>query len=221
MFPTACGIRLLEWPLQAIFVPSWCWGLEPMCQSSLWPDGKISSGPGQCGEASQERCGAMGEAGSHDPPCPLSPRAPCCQGWAGERQSRASSVPGAGTLLGWLRLSSDAILWCSRRPSLPDAMACLHVLCSLPCSRLCHDLRPLRSSLAAALARPLGSVPWFPAWGRELLGSALTPLHSALLHLTMCVAFPFTSFPPGCEWSAFRGRRLLGAQFCLCIGSSP
>lgn len=31
-----------------------------------------------------------------------------------------------------------------------------------------------------------------------------TPLH-------MCTAFPLAAFQPGCEWSAFSGRRLLGA----------
>lgn len=49
------------------------------------------------------------------------------------------------------RLSSDAILWRGRRsPPLPEAMASLHVLCSLPCLRVSVDLWPLQSSLTAA-----------------------------------------------------------------------
>lgn len=71
------------------------------------------------------------------------------------------------------RLSSDAILWCSHRgPSLPDAVASLHVLCSL-----CHDLWPLRSSLAAArlLVPTPGLCVLTPSLGQAALGGCSDP----------------------------------------------
>lgn len=152
----------------------------------------------------QQRCpgsaaGAGGEVGCHA--LPTSPCAPCCParqrlltglsqglGWregSGERgqlsspcRTRGRDPRGLGQ-----SLSSDAILWRGRRgPSLPDAMASLHVLCSLPCLRVSVDLWPLRGSLTAAqlLAQtPVGlravasSLP-----GREAFGETSNPPHA-------------------------------------------
>lgn len=61
----------------------------------------------------------------------------------------------------------------------------------------------------AALAA-LGTA--WPCWvGRGgYRRGASTPCNTPL-HLNMCTAFPLTALQPGCEWSAFSGRRLLGA----------
>lgn len=161
---------------------------ERMHQSSLWPGGKIDGGP------VQRAAEAMGEAGCHVLPRPLSPCAPCCPVWqhfltglsggggSGERDQRSSPC----RTRGWdprglgQRLSSDAILWRGRRgPPLPNAMASLHVLCSLPCLRISVDLWPLRSSPTAAqlLARTPALLralaPGRP--GREVFGERSKP----------------------------------------------
>lgn len=52
----------------------------------------------------------------------------------------------------------------------------------------------------------------WPCWvGRGGYRRGASPPCNAPLHLNMCTAFPFAAFQPGCEWSAFSGRRLLGA----------
>lgn len=61
----------------------------------------------------------------------------------------------------------------------------------------------------AALAA-LGTA--WPCWvGRGGYRRGASAPCNTPLHLNMCTAFPLTALQPGCEWSAFSGRRLLGA----------
>lgn len=110
-------------------------------------------------------------------PCPHMPHAG--RAGLGRRRAGPALVPGAGTLLGWLR----------GFPQTPSSGAAAAVL---PCQMPWHLSMSFVPSLANAspmiygrcgaawlqlgcLSRPLGSVPLLPAWGREALGERSDP----------------------------------------------
>lgn len=153
-------------------------------------------GQGSAGEASQERCGAMGEVGDHDPPCPHMAHA--ARAGLGTGRAGPALVPGAGTLLGCLR----------GFPQTPSSGAAAAVL---PCQMPWHLSMSFVPSLAYAspmiygrcraawlqlssLSRPLGSVPSLPARGREALGERSDPPAFGPPCIYPC-AWPFLSPP--------------------------